>query len=135
MRFCKKMSFENSSKSVIFIKSHFTCHFYSYSRCLLNNRDDIHKNRNSIYSFQLIAVARFLKMSTGNIFSININKCNVHNDLQTRYKAFGMFVTMIHQCATALRLNIILRQRHLSNRYLNLPIAYSCVIGIWMCSN
>ena len=59
LRFSKKIWFKNSSKSVIIIKSHFTYHFYSISRDLESNRDDINKNQISWYSFQLIAVAWF----------------------------------------------------------------------------
>ena len=61
---------------------------------------------------------------------MNINKCHVNSDVQTRDKAFGMIFKMIRQCITVLRQNVRLRQRHLSNRYLKLQNAYSCVITI-----
>ena len=63
---------------------------------------------------------------------MNINRCHVNSDVQTRDKAFGMVFQMKRQCITALRHNVSLRQRHLSNRYLKLQNAYSCVITIWM---
>ena len=63
---------------------------------------------------------------------MNINRCHVNSDVQTRDKAFGMIFKMIRQCITVLRKNVSLRQRHLSNRYLKLQYAYSCVITIWM---
>ena len=43
-----------------------------------------------------------------------------------------MILKMIRQCITVLRQNVRLRQRHLSNRYLKLQNAYSCVITMWM---
>ena len=63
---------------------------------------------------------------------MNINRCHVNSDVQTRNKAFGMIFKMIRQRITVLRQNVSLRQRHLSNRYLKLQNAYSCVITIWM---
>ena len=63
---------------------------------------------------------------------MNINKCHVNYDVQTRDKAFGMIFKMIRQCITVLRQNVSLRQRHLSYRYFELQNAYSCVITIWM---
>ena len=61
---------------------------------------------------------------------MNINTCYVNSDVQTRDKAFGMIFKMIRQCITVLRQNVSLRQRHLSNQYLKLQNAYSCVITI-----
>ena len=63
---------------------------------------------------------------------MNINKCHVNSDVQTRDKAFGTIFKTIRQCITVLRQNVCLRQRHLSNRYLKLQNTYSCVIRIWM---
>ena len=63
---------------------------------------------------------------------MSINKCYVKSNVQTRDKAFDMIFEMIRQCITVLRQNVSLRQRHLSNRYLKLQNAYSCVITIWM---
>ena len=63
---------------------------------------------------------------------MNINSYHVNSDVQTRDKAFDMIFKMIRQCITVLRQNVSLRQRHLSNRYLKLQNAYSCVIPIWM---
>ena len=63
---------------------------------------------------------------------MNINKCHVDSDVQTRDKAFDMIFKMIRKCITVLRQNVSLRQRHLSNRYLKLQSAYCCVITIWM---
>ena len=51
---------------------------------------------------------------------MNINKCHVNSDVQTRDKAFGTIFKMIRLCITVLRQNVCLRQRHLSNRYLKL---------------
>ena len=127
-----KIWFWNSSKSVIIIKSHFTYHFYSNSRDLENNWDDINKNQISGYSFQLIAVAWFKSTSIRKKFSMNINRGHVNADVQTRDKEFGMIFKMIRQCITVLHQNVSLRERHLSNWYLKLQNAYSCVITIWM---
>ena len=44
---------------------------------------------------------------------MNINKCHVNSDVQTRDKAFDMIFNMIRQCITALRQYVSLRQRHL----------------------
>ena len=63
---------------------------------------------------------------------MNINRCHVNSDLQTREKSFGMILEIIRQCMAVLRQNVSLRQRHLSNRYLKLQNAYSRVITIWM---
>ena len=49
---------------------------------------------------------------------MNINKCYVNSGVQIRDKAFGMIFKMMRQCITVLCQNVILRQRHLSNRYL-----------------
>ena len=106
--------------------------FYSNSRDLENNRDGMNKIQISGYSFQLIAVAWFQTTSIRKKFSMNINEYHVNSGVQTRDKAFGMIFKMIRQCITALRQNVSLRQRHLSNRYLKLQNAYSCVITIWM---
>ena len=65
-------------------------------------------------------------------FSMNINKCHVNSDVQTRDKAFDMIFRMIRQNIAVLRQNVSLLQRHLSNRYFKLQNAYSCVIKIWM---
>ena len=97
------------------------CHYvYSNSRNLENNRDGIDKNQISVYSSQLIAVARFYTKLIRKKFSMNINKFHVHSDVQTQDKAFGMIFKMICQCITVLCQNVSLRQRHLSNRYLKL---------------
>ena len=42
---------------------------------------------------------------------MNINRCHVNSDLQTRDKAFGMIFKMIRQRITVLRQNVSLRQR------------------------
>ena len=63
---------------------------------------------------------------------MNINKCHVNSDVQTRDQADGLIFKMIRQCITVLRKDLSLRQRHLSNRYLKLQNAYSCEITIWM---
>ena len=54
---------------------------------------------------------------------MNINKCHVNSDVQTRDKAFDMIFKIIRQCITVLRQNVSLRQRHLSNRYFKLQNA------------
>ena len=61
-----------------------------------------------------------------------VNKCHVNSGVQTRDEAFGIIFKMIRQCITVLRQNVSLRQRHLSNQYLKLQNAYSCVITILM---
>ena len=58
---------------------------------------------------------------------MNIHKCHVNSDEQNRDKASVMIFKKIRQCITVLRQNVSLRQRHLSNRYLKLQNAYSCV--------
>ena len=63
---------------------------------------------------------------------MNINECHVNSGVQTWDEAFGVIFKMIRQCITALRQNVSLRQRHLSNQYLKLQNTYSCVITIWM---
>ena len=50
---------------------------------------------------------------------MNVNKCHVHNDLTTRDHEFDTIVKIICKCVTAFCQNVILRQRHLSNRYLD----------------
>ena len=37
---------------------------------------------------------------------MNINKCHVNSDVQTRDKAFGTIFKMIRQCITVLRQNV-----------------------------
>ena len=61
---------------------------------------------------------------------MNVNECHVNSDVQARDKALGMILKMIRQWFTLLRQNVSLRQRHLSNRYLKLQNAYSCLIKI-----
>ena len=39
---------------------------------------------------------------------MNINKCHVNSDVQTRDKAFDMIFKMIRQCITVLRQNVSL---------------------------
>ena len=63
---------------------------------------------------------------------MNINKCHVNPDVQTRDKSFVMIFKMLHQYITVLRQNVSLRKRHLSNRNSKLQNAFSCVITIWM---
>ena len=63
---------------------------------------------------------------------MNFNKCHVNSDVQTWDEVFDMIFKMMHQRITVLRQNVCLRQRHLSNWYLKLQNAYSCVSTIWM---
>ena len=63
---------------------------------------------------------------------MNINEYHVNSGVQTRDETYGIIFKMIRQCITVLRQNVSLRQRHLSNLYLKLQNAYSCVITIWM---
>ena len=132
LRFSKKIWLQNSSKSAFFLESYFTYHLYSNSRDLVKNRDGISKNQISGYSFQLMAVTRFQTMSIGKKLPMYINKCHVNSDVQNRDKAFSTVFKMIFQCVTVFRQNVSLRQRHLSNWYLKLQKAYSCVIRIWV---